>query len=176
MTLEKHIVDTMKEWQIKMGSFDSNIRLYYPKNSLCHHLKLDTGIDNDKLCQTIEDYFSVKVKCLGKVRASVEGDRFCVLVGKEGCDYVEKEIPKPEFLTKFLDILKSQNMKKIQDFFEDYAKQHGTEVCICYEEESETIFYFENEMVEPYVYCIDRNEFGITYHRFTKEDYLDLGH
>ena len=47
MTLEKHVIDTMKEWQIKIGSFDSNIRLYYPKKSLCRYLDLNIDIDNN---------------------------------------------------------------------------------------------------------------------------------
>ena len=62
-------------------------------------------------------------------------------------------------------------MKNILEFFEEYAKKHGTCVCTKKEEDSGTVFYFEDEHVEPYVYCIDQNEFGITYHRFAKDDY-----
>lgn len=175
MTLEKHIIDTMKEWQIKIGNFDSNIRLYYPKVSLCRYLDLEPNIDNEELCRYIENYFANDVKYLGNVTITADRDRFCIMVGKEGCDYVEKEIPEPEFLTNFLEILKSQNMQNILDYFAEYARKSGTHIH-CQEEEDgqETVLYFENEDVEPYVYCIDRNEFGITYHRFTKEDYLEL--
>jgi len=66
-------------------------------------------------------------------------------------------------------------MQKIIHFFEEYAKAHETNISIRKEENGlETAIAFENECVEPYVYCIDQNEFGITYHRFTKEDYEDL--
>lgn len=175
MTLEKHIVDTMKEWQIKIGSFDSAIRLYYPKTSLCRYLNLSFDIENEILSGQIEQYFADKVRYLGKVTTSAERDRFCILVGKEGCDYVEKKVPQPEFLTKFLEVLKYQKMQKILDCFEEYAGKHETSICIKKEESGmETVVYFENEEIEPYVYCIDQNEFGITYHRFTKEEYLEL--
>lgn len=175
MTLEKHLTDTMKEWQIKIGSLDSDIRLYYPKASLCRYLNLQADVDNEVLAQETENYFANHVKYLGNVSVSENKDRFCILVGREGCDYVEKKVPEPEFLAKFLEILKSQKMQNVLDYFEEYAKQHGTVVCMETEEEGmETILYFENEEIEPYVYCIDQNEFGITYHRFSKGDYMEL--
>lgn len=175
MTFQKHMIDTMKEWQIKIGGFESAIRLYYPKTSLCRYLNLDIDIENDILRSHIEEYFADNMKYLGTVTITAQKDRFCIMVGKEGCDYVEKNIPKPDFLAKFLDVIKCQEMNKIQSFFEEYADQYDTSVCMNKEKNGlETVFYFENEDVEPYVYCIDQNEFGITYHRFTKEDYIEL--
>lgn len=175
MTLEKHVIDTMKEWQVKMGSLDSNIRLYYPKASLCRYLSLSMEIDNKELSEYMEQYFDSHAKYLGRVTVHAEHDRFCVMVGKEGCDYIEKKVPEPEFLTKLLKVLKNQKMQNIIQFFEEYARMHGTDICIRNEEGGlETVLYFEDEKVEPYVYCIDANEFGITYHRFTKDEYMDL--
>ena len=171
MTLGKHVTDTIKEWQLKIGSLDSDIRLYYPKTSLCRYLNLNIDIDNALLSKYIEKYFEDEIKYLGKVAVSANQDRFCILVGKQGCDYVEKKVPEPEFLVKFLEVLKCQSMKNILEFFEEYAKKHRTCVCTKKEEDSGTVFYFEDEHVEPYVYCIDQNEFGITYHRFAKDDY-----
>lgn len=172
MTLEKHVVDTIKEWQIKIGSLGSNIRLYYPKSSLCNYLNISIDADNEILSRHIEKYFADNVTYLGNVRVSAEQERFCILVDKEGCDYVEKNIPEPEFLAKFLEVLKSQEMQKILELFEEYARSQGTHMCVRKEEEWETVLYFENEYVEPYVYCIDKNEFGITYHRFSKNDFF----
>lgn len=176
MTLEKHVIDTMKEWQIKMGSFDSNIRLYYPKTSLCYYLDLSMDIDNEVLSRYIEKYFADNKKELGDVIVTAEQDRFCIQIGKEGCDYVEKEVPEPEFLLMLLETLKCRKMQTILELFEDYAKKHGTK-CVCTQKEEdgvETVLYFENMDVDSYVYCIDQNEFGITYHRFTKDDYINL--
>jgi len=32
-------------------------------------------------------------------------------------------------------------------------------------------FYFEDAMVDEYVYWVEENEFGLNYHRFTKIEY-----
>lgn len=176
MILEKHVIDTMKEWQMKIGSFDSGIRLYYPKMSICRDLCLDAEtMDNEVLCRYIEHYFEENAGYLGRITVTADRERLCLLVGKEGCDYVAQNVSEPDFLTAFLEVLKEQDMQSVMNCFEAYAKKHGTEVCVRTEEDGhETVLYFENEWVEPYVYCIDHNEFGITYHRFTKEDYRQL--
>lgn len=175
MTLERHVMDTLKEWQIKIGNFESGIRLYYPKTSLCDYLNLDTDIDNGVLGRQIEEYFRVHANFLGDISVSVNQDRFCIWIGKSGCDYIENNVPVPEFLTNFLEILKSQNMSFIQNYFEEYAKRNQTRVCMEREKDDMGIvLYFEDENIEPYVYCIDQNEFGITYHRFTRNEYRNL--
>ena len=45
MTLEKHVIDTVKEWQTKIGTDDAGVRLYYPKVSMCGYLKLPVEED-----------------------------------------------------------------------------------------------------------------------------------
>ena len=169
MTLEKHIVDTMKEWQIKIGSFDSNIRLYYPKVSLCRHLGLEDTIENEKLREKVEQYL-LEIQYLGAVNVSKDGDRYCIMIDKSGCDYVEKNIEEPEFLVGFLNVLKKQKMQDVINYFAEYALKNNTELKM-EKEEHGVVLYFENEKADAYMYCIDENEFGITYHRFTREDY-----
>lgn len=34
--------------------------------------------------------------------------------------------------------------------------------------------YVAKEVPEPYVYCVEEDEFGLTYHRFTRADYAEL--
>ena len=46
MTLEKHVIDTVKEWQTKIGTDDAGVRLYYPKVSMCGYLKLPVEEDS----------------------------------------------------------------------------------------------------------------------------------
>ena len=175
MTLERHVIDTLKEWQLKMGSFDTDIRLYYPKNSLCCYMETERDIDNTILLQKIEEYIAAVMPYLGTVLITVKNDRFCIHISKEGCSYVENNISMPEFLSGLLEVLKAQNMDSMSAYFEEYAATHNTRL---YKETDEddggTIFYFADENVEPYVYCIDANEFGITYHRFTKKEYEEL--
>ncbi|MCI8484458.1 MAG: DUF3877 family protein [Lachnospiraceae bacterium] len=172
MTLKKHVIDTMKEWQMKIGRFDSDLRLYYPKGSLCDYLNLDREMENEALAQAVKQYFAEEAEVLGEIHIEPGQARFCILVGKEGCAYVEQNVPEPEFLTKFLEALKSQKMSKVCECFEIYGQKYGTKVCRESEkDDGGTLFYFEDENVDPYRYCVDENEFGITYHRFTKSDY-----
>ena len=56
MTLEKHVIDTVKEWQTKIGTDDAGVRLYYPKVSMSEYLKHPVDQDTDKNCQTPEAY------------------------------------------------------------------------------------------------------------------------
>lgn len=41
--LERHIIDTIKEWQMKIGYKEENMRLYYPDVSLIGMLELPDG-------------------------------------------------------------------------------------------------------------------------------------
>lgn len=67
MTLEKHVIDTVKEWQTKIGTDDAGVRLYYPKVSMCGYLKLPVEEDSEKICQEAEAYFEKSVPELGHV-------------------------------------------------------------------------------------------------------------
>lgn len=101
-----------------------------------------------------------------------KADRFCVFVSPEGCDYINREIPVSEFLEGFLKVLKTQDMQQVRAYFQAFAKAHGTTVC---EEDDEedlgTVLSFADKDVEPYLYCVTDDQFGITYHRFTKDDF-----
>ena len=39
--LEKHITDTIREWQVKIGYEGGTMKLYYPAESLRRSLSLD---------------------------------------------------------------------------------------------------------------------------------------
>ena len=172
MTLEKHVIDTVKEWQTKIGTDDAGVRLYYPKVSMCGYLKLPVEEDSEKICQEAEAYFEKSVPELGHVTVTEKADRFCVFVSPEGCDYINREIPVSEFLEGFLKVLKTQDMQQVRAYFQAFAKAHGTTVC---EEDDEedlgTVLSFADKDVEPYLYCVTDDQFGITYHRFTKDDF-----
>ena len=76
MTLEKHVIDTVKEWQTKIGTDDAGVRLYYPKVSLCGYLKLPVEEDSEKICREAEAYAQqgqfAPGSMLPKVKASMK--------------------------------------------------------------------------------------------------------
>lgn len=47
--LERHIIDTIKEWQMKIGYKEENMRLYYPDVSLIGMLELPDGTTEKEL-------------------------------------------------------------------------------------------------------------------------------
>lgn len=174
MTLERHVTDTLKEWQVKLGDFQTGTRLYYPKNSLCEYLNQEEDIDDEMLCIKAERHLMDRADYLGDVTVTAEGDRFCFFIGREGCEYIAGNIPVPEFLCGFLKVLEHQDMAEIRGYFAYYADKFHTAYIEEKDDDGGTIFYLEDEEIEPYVYCVDENEFGITYHRFSRDDYEDL--
>ncbi|MCR4956517.1 MAG: DUF3877 family protein [Lachnospiraceae bacterium] len=175
MTLEKHIVDTMKEWQLKMGSLNSVIVLYYPEVSIQKSLNLDESLKGKALGEQVCDYLEKVAPYLGKVSVLNEKDRMGIKIGKEGCRYVEEELPEPEFLKGFLEVLKQGDFNALVSYATEFAKAHGTALVIEEKEEDPfTSLHMENPEVEPYYYCVEDNEFGLHYHRFSKGDFENL--
>ncbi len=175
MDLKSHIIDTIKEWQLKIGEMEQSIRLYYPKESLCNYLSEDKDIAIIKLSALVKDYLNFNAPYLGKINVSNDGNRFCLEISVEGCKYVEENIYTPEFLNDFLSVLKNQSMDDIRELFRVYADKHNTSFMEAKEDDGlGTVFYFVDEKVDPYVYCIEQDVFGITYHRFARIDYEEL--
>lgn len=175
LTLEKHVLDTMKEWQLKIGSLDQDIRLYYPKKSLCEFLEVEDIIEIDKLVKAVTEYLQSKAAFLGDITTTAAGDRLCIEIRKDGCQYVEQFVEEPEFLKLFLEVLKRQKMEEMIYLFEEYAKKEGTTYIVDKEQDGlGTVLYFADSRVDPYVYCLEEDDFGITYHRFARNDYRDL--
>lgn len=172
MTLEKHVMDTIKEWQTKIGTDDAGVGLYYPKKSLCAYLGLSEENPASDICQRVQQYFETQAPFLGAVQVTEQKERFCIFVGAEGCAYVQKEIPIPEFLKSFLEVIKTQDIEQVRKYFKEFANKHQTTVV---EENDEDdfgiVFSFADKGVEPYLYCVSDDQFGITYHRFTSEDF-----
>lgn len=154
--LKRHIYDTVKEWQMKIGSLDESIGLYYPAESLNREVYPQ----------------------LGETAFSCQGERYCIEIPEKGCVYIAEEIPEPEFLKNFLSAISDgeHSLERVRRCFSDFADKYGES----YREEDREaegmgcVFCFENDDFEPYVYCVESDEFGLTYHRFTREDYEEL--
>ena len=78
--LEKHITDTIREWQVKIGYEGGTMKLYYPAESLRRSLSLDETEDLDAalaaFCKEVQPR-------LGTLAISAVKDRYCM------------EIPEP---------------------------------------------------------------------------------
>ena len=67
-------------------------------------------------------------------------------------------------------------MNEMRKCFSDYAVKMHTTVRENASEEHEMghVFSFADPSVDEYCYCVEENEFGLTYHRFSREDYQAL--
>ena len=88
--LEKHITDTIREWQVKIGYEGGTMKLYYPAESLRRSLSLDETEDLDAalaaFCKEVQPR-------LGTLAISAVKDRYCMEIPEEGCSYIERKIP-----------------------------------------------------------------------------------
>ena len=176
--LERHIIDTIKEWQMKIGYKEENMRLYYPDVSLIGMLELPEETDEKELKKALAIFAEIVSERLGKIEISNVGERYCLNVPAEGCRYISEKVQDAELLKRLLEVLnkRENDMEPVRKVFEDYAMEHQG---ICVEEDHEKdglglVFYYTSEDVDPYVYCMEQDDFGITYHRFSRPDYNKL--
>ena len=170
--LEKHITDTIREWQVKIGYEGGTMKLYYPAESLRRSLSLDETEDLDAalaaFCKEVQPR-------LGTLAISAVKDRYCMEIPEEGCSYIERKIPVPELLQNLLQVITTpgNTMEQVRNCFSSYAEKMHTTVEENASEEHEMghVFSFSDPSVDEYCYCVEENEFGLTYHRFSREDY-----
>lgn len=184
MRLEEHIADTLKEWELKLGKIDGGIRLYYPCDSVREYLeqayagsrrkKADHGMKNEELAECVRQYLQAEAAYLGQVKTEYHEGRIAVQIPDAGCQYVAEQMEYPELLVRLLPCLKAGSLEKIRGLFETYAMEHGGQVCEDQEEDLGCVLYFDRDEVDPYVYCFDADDFGVTYHRFARADYEKL--
>ena len=176
--LERHIVDTIKEWQMKIGYKEENMRLYYPAVSLIGMLELPDDTTEKELKKKLAVFAESVRERLGQIEISNVGDRYCLNVPAEGCKYISEKVPDSELLKNLLAVLnrRENDMDQVRRVFKEYATEHhGT----CVEEDHESeglgrVFCYTSEETDPYVYCMEQDDFGITYHRFSRADYNKL--
>ncbi|MDO5539318.1 MAG: DUF3877 family protein [Eubacteriales bacterium] len=173
--LRKHIFDTVKEWQMKIGYMDEDMRLYYPQTSLNTMLGLKKNAPKEILDTKLAEFASEMAAQLGEIRISEKDGRYCLDISPQGCAYINREIPDPEFLKGLLNVITfgDGTLEKARECFAAYAKQSGCGFTEKNESEDGMghVFYFEDPSVDEYVYCVEENEFGLTYHRFSRDEY-----
>ena len=101
--LERHIIDTVKEWQMKIGYRSEEMKLYYPDVSLAGLLELADGWTEASLKEALQEFSKETKERLGGVQISNVKDRYCVAVPAAGCTYIHENEPDSAFLRSFLD-------------------------------------------------------------------------
>ena len=110
------------------------------------------------------------------MRFSARKDRIEVGIPAEGVEYVHKHVEEPAFLKELIEFFRSHHHCSLSDVENLFKKYSDTFVCQNMPQGSDfdVVFYFEDEQIDAYYYCI-KEEMGHTiYHRFTREDMIEL--
>lgn len=171
--LEKNLCDTVKEWELKIGCSSEPIELYYPAESLSALLQIPKG-DMEVIYKALETFCTQVQERLGDIRVSRKGERYCIRVPEEGSRYVKEHVRANPFLVRFLEVIRQpqSSLSDVEQVFYEFSDQVVKEQ----EGEGEYIFCFRDPEIDEYVYCVEEDEFGLEYHRFTRADYQALFH
>lgn len=188
--LQKHIYDTVKEWQMKIGYREESMKLYYPDASLKGLLGLEMDAGAAQLMEALEGFAQSVQTRLGRIRISSDEkkERYCLDIPKEGVAYIAKEVPDSVFLKRFLKVITSpgSTLADVEECFAKTAKEWKIEYQRIDQKEEGlgNVFYFVYrkgqdkecavDEIDEYMYCVESDDFGLTYHRFDREDYEKL--
>lgn len=169
MDLERNLIDNILECEIKLGHASSAISFYYPMSSLIELL----NCENESLEQAIAEFQTKEAQRLGKVvikEVTDEKGRYGVKIPAEGVNWVHDHYAPTDFMQHFISQVhkREQSLEDMRHLF----LQYSTDVVVEKITETEWAIRFTDETIDPYVYCIEKNDFGLEYHRFTKMAYV----
>lgn len=174
---EKNIIDMLIEQQLKLGFMEESVRLYYPLSSLSVLLdKCDTGTDSftiDAAEAALREFKEEVKDRLGEISFERKKDRFCIVIPKEGGQYVHDHMPEKLFIKDLIELVAHHcNIEEIIDLFNNNSDAvHIEEVS---DNDFKYLIYFEKGIPDDYYYCFNIEGEHVIYHRYTKKDYLDL--
>ena len=100
--LAQHMVDTVKEWQCKIGVRKEKMDLFYPLESLKELLQLEPAASTEELEKTLTEFQKENESLFGKLHFWKEKKRYGIEIPEDGVIHIAKTIPDPEFLKSFL--------------------------------------------------------------------------
>lgn len=171
--LEKNLCDVIKEEEIKLGYRREVIRLYYPLSSLNNLLHCSCSIEEmTSALNQFSDYVSER---LGKILISNRGERFCLACDEKAAEYVNTHTDSHGFLYDFIALVSSHDasIEKITELFRKYSEHVHVEKS--HLEDFDYVIYTDDLKPDDYIYCLKDEGCHITYHRFSRDDFDDLG-
>lgn len=170
MDLKTNICDSIKECEVKLGYQEKPIRLYYPESTLLELLQAEHNTLSEKItwfCQTQAEIFGGIT-----IAETQEKGRYCIDISAKGVKYVHKNITVSPFMTAFIQEIHKSGTKK-EDIVKLFYK-FSENIVVEKMEEKEWGVYFRDGIPDAYVYYIEEDDFGLQYHRFTRETFERL--
>lgn len=170
--LERNIISIIKESQIKLGYESIAIGINYIMPSLVHLLG-ECG--EEEVFPLLQEFAKEYEQKFGLIDICKTPNGFRLNIPAKGADLVHSQTDDDEFLVKFIGAVRRFDctIDEVIGIFRQYSDDVHIEKIN--NDEFDFLIYFENGEPDEFLYCIDTDDFGITYHRFTKEDYLDFG-
>lgn len=168
MNLEKNLIDNVLECQVKLGMADLPISFYYPQTSLIELLACSI----ETLDLEIERFKEKELYRLGRLKIEElknEKGRYAITVPAEGIKWVYDNFVPSEFMQEFIAGIKSPGIT-IEDVINIF-KKFSDKVNANQVSDNEWAVSFEDTDIDPYVYHVERDCFGLEYHRFTHKAY-----
>ncbi len=162
--LEKNLTDNIKEAQLKLGYDSRPMSFNYIAKSLTHLLGVEC---TEKVLADFAEYVSSR---LGKLDFKAIRDGWCITVSVEGTAYVNN-LTGYDFLTELVNAVREHgtSMEQVLDIFRKYSE--NLTIKEIRNDEFDLLVYG----VDEYYYCLTDECCHVTYHRFIREDYEDLG-
>ena len=171
--LIRNVKDVIIEDQLKLGYRKEKIRLYYPLSSLNNFL--GSSLDLRQMIISLDDFAKIFGKEAGPIEITNSGERFCFTVSGDAVERIHDTMPQESFIAELVKAVQTHGVAfgDILGIFKKYSPDvHMEELD---NEEFNYLVYFEDGTPDDYYYCFAVEECHITYHRFTPEDYRDLG-
>ncbi|MDE5764008.1 MAG: DUF3877 family protein [Ruminococcus sp.] len=165
---EKNLIDNIKEAQLKLGFENRPMSLNYMQTSINH-------LTGAECSQEILDGFADFVReRLGELNFRKIKDGICITVPAEGTEYVNN-LDGYDFISELISAVRNHgtSMEQVLEIFRRYSSDVITQKSNS--DEFDLLAYFGNSSPDEYYYCLTDEGCHITYHRFIREDYEDLG-
>lgn len=171
MDLERNLIDNILECEIKLGHASLPVSFYYPCRSLLELLQCK----EEQLPAAIKIFQQKQQGRLGDVvieELVSEKGRYVITVPASGVDWVSTNYQPSEFMKLFVAEITNPN-NDLQDILKVFQR-FSANIEVKEISEEEWAVRFCDSSIDPYVYHIERNFFGLEYHRFTQEAYENL--
>ena len=152
----RHILDTLKEWQLKLGLPQDSLWLRYPQEELADLL----GVPFDHAAQT--SFACFVAPTLGDIVIDELPDGFCrLLIPAKGLRYAESQ-PTDPFLADLIALSQDPfcTMEKVYQLFASYP--HRT---FPLPDDPDAVVF--ERVGRPILYVFDEHDGLVEYHRLT---------
>ena len=168
----QNISDQIVEARLKVGPSHGDVRFFYPLSSVNAYLK--------ESFEWLEDVRSALSRDPAPfpepIIYDISQNRLSVTITPANTAYIEENCRPGAFLTDLIELFRNNRDVTLAEVNDLFAKHSSLYICeeIPDSDEFDVAIHFTDPSVDEYYYCFHEEMGMLTYHRFMKEDYLQL--